>query len=364
MDSDAAHARHLAIGLARYLVENSQDRLDADTLAACIYRLRIVDNCEFFAKISIESIILLDISADVDLVCDAMRILTHKLVQLPPISFAPEVWMTIMMAVAEGGIEPHWTAMVDSIDLTTLAIPYVRYDSPIQTAATSTKCSEQIATICEEHALELGLTRRVFAAIWETNFDEMTQHMTSGQWDLVKVKTSEESANQARGLFERNVFDQFTKMAQHEKFARELYYASLARMMKKFDEENPNPTQDEEDVSFYESNFLIYDEVIKKMWTYMFKDKEVLQSTLKIFEKLLAQAPTKVLIQKVAERFTDAVSWLKITEADICIAMEPTLWNVVDAHVKRIIELKKTIPYEIGKLSFLVTVYWPLKDES
>uniref|UniRef100_A0A8R1IH06 Uncharacterized protein n=1 Tax=Caenorhabditis japonica TaxID=281687 RepID=A0A8R1IH06_CAEJA len=90
----AIAARKLAVALARFVIENGDKPLEGEKLSAIIYRLRVVDSYA---------------STDIDLICDAIRILILQLVNLPPVTFAPEVWVPIFTAVSEGVIEPLWS---------------------------------------------------------------------------------------------------------------------------------------------------------------------------------------------------------------------------------------------------------------
>lgn len=179
-----------------------------------------------------ESIIFPDVSSDVDIICEAMRILIKKLVNLPPITFSPDVWMPIMTSITEGAIEPQWRIMMESIDISKFSSTSSNFVHMDSITASSTKCSEQITSICKGFALEFGLTRRLFSAIWNTDLEETARKMMNQEWDSVKIDSSPDSAKQAAGLIEKSIFDLFSEMKDHETFANELYYAALARILK------------------------------------------------------------------------------------------------------------------------------------
>lgn len=328
--------RETAIGLVRYVTENAAKDFDGESIAAIIYRLRVVENY---------------VSSDVDIICEAMRILIKKLVNLPPITFSPDVWMPIMTSITEGAIEPQWRIMMESIDISKFSSTSSNFVHMDSITASSTKCSEQITSICKGFALEFGLTRRLFSAIWNTDLEETARKMMNQEWDSVKIDSSPDSAKQAAGLIEKSIFDLFSEMKDHETFANELYYAALARILNNSRrlQENKKPAiQDSEDISFYESSLHIYDELIKKLWPHLSKkDPNVKKNTLIIFEKLISLSPTDVLVQRITEKFIDSCEWLKISGEEICTSMEPRLWKIVGSLVSRILDLKKTIPYEI-----------------
>ncbi|EFO84937.1 hypothetical protein CRE_03884 [Caenorhabditis remanei] len=349
------NSRRLAIGLARYVQQDTNQEVKGEIIAAFIYRLRVVVNCEF-RRLKLNKTVLKfsDKSKDVDEICEAMRILIQRLVDLPPVTFAPEVWMPLMAAISEGGIEPQWRMMMETVDVSSLPQPTEPndpesdFEDEIDLQLTSSpKYYEQITSICKEFVLKYGLTRRVFAAILGTDLSETMEKMIDQKWDSLKIQTSNESASQASYLMERNIFDVFSEMKDHEMFAKELFYASLARILKRL-QEHQKPSQDSEDVSFYESSFQIFDEVLKKMWPYLSKtDSSIKKNSMKIFEKLLSICPNNVLVQKLTEKFVDTCGWLKISAEDICEEMEPRLWKVIGSLVARLLDLKKTIPYEI-----------------
>uniref|UniRef100_A0A1I7UEM7 UBR-type domain-containing protein n=1 Tax=Caenorhabditis tropicalis TaxID=1561998 RepID=A0A1I7UEM7_9PELO len=340
--------RRLAIGLARYVMENEEKEIPGDLIGPIIYRLRVVENYR---------------SDDIDRICEAMKVIIKKLVDLPPVTYAPEVWMPLMTAISEGGLETQWIAMMEDLDVGILQKLYSKTsedeqdedEDHIESMPSSTKCYEQITSICKEYVLEYGLTRRVFSSIWETDLEDTMQKMMNEEWDSVKIASSKESGDRASYLLERNIFDVFSEMKDHELFAKELYYSSLARIMKRL-QENKKPSADPEDLSFFESSFHVYDEIIKKLWPYLIKkDTDIKMKTMKIFEKLLSLASTKVLVQKITEKFIDTCGWLKINGDEVCAEMEPRLWKVVGSLVERLLELKKTIPYEI--VSYAIAVH-------
>ncbi|UMM10760.1 hypothetical protein L5515_000390 [Caenorhabditis briggsae] len=339
-------ARDLALGLARWVIKNGENEISGDLTAAIVYRLRVVENYHH---------------TDVDVICEAMRLLIKQLVKLPPVTFAPEVWIPILTAIIEGGIEPLWSDMMITIDLSHIATSSAPdenlddVDSELPPNSGLKTC-EQITTISREAVLEIGLPRRVFSAIWGCDFGELMEKMMGGSWEDIKISTTNESAKQASWLLERNIFDTFSEMSNYEQFAKEIYYAALARLLKRL-QEDQKPSKDAEDASHYDMSFQIYEEVIKKLWPYLTKKDldATKKSTLTIFEKLLSTAPNDNLVQKIAEKFIDTCGWLKISAEQICAEMEPRLWRTVKSLVARLLDLKKTIPYEI--VSYAIAVH-------
>nr|ACI48997.1 hypothetical protein Cbre_JD01.004 [Caenorhabditis brenneri] len=346
--------RRLAIGIARYVKENASTDIPGDSIGPFIYRLRVVDTYT---------------SKDVDEIGEAMRIIIKQLINIPPVIFAPEVWIPTFAAVVEGGIDPSWKFMMESYNIpNSMNRIMVNPENPeenesdddhIESTPTSPRACEQITSVCKENALKYGLPRRVFEAIWATDLEETMKSMMSQKWEEIKINNSKDAANQASYLLDRNIFDSFSEMKDYETFAKELYYASLARILKRLQEkEKTPPSSYSGDISFYESTFQIYDEVIRKVWPYLLKKdaSNIKICTLKIFEKLLSLAPNEVLIQKLTEKFTDTCGWLKINSEEICDEMEPRLWTVAESLVKRLLELKNIIPCEIVSYAIAVKV--------
>lgn len=338
--------RRKAIGIARFIKKNENNCIQGESIGPYIYRLRDVDNYK---------------SEDVDEVGEAMRVLIKQLADLPPITYAPEVWIPIFVAIVEGKVDAPWRFFMESFPVPESIISsntsdryedieYDTDDDHLQATATSRRAGEQITSVCKEYALKYGLTRRVFASIWATDFGRITDSMLNQRWDSVEINTSSEASSQAVNLLKRNIFDVFSEMMDHETFARELYYASLARILKKLQEKpNVKPMSDIDEASLYDSSFQIFDDMIKKIWPYLVKKEyeNTKKCTMKIFEKLLSLTSNDTLIQKIIEKFADTCGWLKINAEEVCDEMEPRLWKVVELLVVRLLDVKKNIPYEI-----------------